>query len=83
VGGFQSHYMTKEQRNNAMAALWEMSQLCGICKKQLPGRRNKATTLDHVIPTSRGGTDDLTNLQLAHYKCNNIKANRLPGEFTL
>jgi 5-methylcytosine-specific restriction endonuclease McrA len=27
-------------------------------------------TIDHVIPVSQGGTDDLANLKLAHMICN-------------
>lgn len=29
-----------------------------------------APTLDHIVPRSRGGTDDPTNLRLAHRGCN-------------
>lgn len=31
-------------------------------------------TIDHAIPKSRGGTNELHNLRLAHYKCNNRRA---------
>jgi 5-methylcytosine-specific restriction endonuclease McrA len=37
-------------------------------------------TVDHIIPRSRGGTDDLDNLQTLCTKCNSIKGNR---DFTL
>jgi endogenous inhibitor of DNA gyrase (YacG/DUF329 family) len=29
-----------------------------------------APTLDHLVPTSKGGTDDLENLATAHFLCN-------------
>lgn len=32
-----------------------------------------AATLDHIIPRSRGGSDDDNNLQLAHRWCNSVK----------
>jgi 5-methylcytosine-specific restriction endonuclease McrA len=32
-----------------------------------------AFTVDHVIPTSRGGTDDFDNLCLCCFWCNNYK----------
>jgi hypothetical protein len=37
-------------------------------------------TKDHIIPKSKGGTDDLTNLQTMCSPCNFIKGNKLPGE---
>ena len=30
-------------------------------------------TVDHVIPASRGGTDDFDNLCLCCFRCNNYK----------
>lgn len=35
-------------------------------------------SLDHVLPKSRGGTNRLGNVALAHKKCNNEKADRMP-----
>ena len=32
-------------------------------------------TFDHVIPRSKGGTDTLDNLRLAHQVCNNERGN--------
>lgn len=37
---------------------------CHLCGQ--PG----ATTADHVIPRSKGGSDDITNLRPAHHWCN-------------
>jgi hypothetical protein len=45
-------------------------RLCGTAVK--PGDQS----LDHIVPWSRGGSDDLTNLQLAHRRCNSAKGNR-------
>ncbi|WP_084653994.1 HNH endonuclease [Nocardia altamirensis] len=40
---------------------------CHLC-----GRRG-ATTADHVIPRSKGGTDALENLRPAHKSCNSSR----------
>jgi 5-methylcytosine-specific restriction endonuclease McrA len=58
--------------------LWAISKLCGICSKDLPGIHK--STLDHIIPLSKGGADDESNLQLAHLNCNNAKGNQCPKQ---
>jgi len=39
-----------------------------------------ATTVDHVLPRSRGGTDTWLNLVACCLRCNGIKGNRTPTE---
>lgn len=46
--------------------------ICWVCHKFVP--RDKASR-DHVVPKSVGGSDDLSNLALAHKKCNNDRGN--------
>lgn len=41
---------------------------------------SKNLTLDHIIPKSRGGKNDWTNLTTCCIKCNLKKANRTPEE---
>lgn len=36
-----------------------------------------ATTIDHVVPRSRGGEDTWENLVASCFKCNNVKGDRL------
>lgn len=38
-------------------------------------------TVDHVIPRSKGGTSELSNLVLACRKCNQAKGNKMPEQF--
>jgi 5-methylcytosine-specific restriction endonuclease McrA len=38
---------------------------------------NRLMTQDHIIPLSKGGKDNLNNLQTACLKCNNKKGNKL------
>lgn len=41
---------------------------CHLCRQ--PG----ATTADHLLPRSKGGSDDVeTNLRPAHYSCNSAR----------
>lgn len=46
---------------------------CYLCETDL----EDDVTIDHVIPQSRGGSWELFNLKLAHFKCNQEKADRL------
>src|ERR1700733_6754577 len=43
------------------------------CQLQLPGCLGRATTADHIIPKSRGGTATMDNLQAACRPCNSAK----------
>lgn len=54
---------------------------CGICHEEVdpklkyPDRRS--ASVDHVIPRSRGGADDMANYQLAHLICNIRKQDKV------
>jgi 5-methylcytosine-specific restriction endonuclease McrA len=54
---------------------------CGICLERVDRSvrwpNQAAASLDHIIPISRGGTDEAGNLQLAHLRCNLSKGNRV------
>lgn len=49
--------------------------ICGICGK--PGLIENMN-VDHIIPKSKGGSNRLDNLQLAHIRCNHAKGNKTP-----
>jgi 5-methylcytosine-specific restriction endonuclease McrA len=53
-------------------------QYCGRSTSELKPR--EALTRDHLIPLSRGGTNDWSNVVTACGPCNTRKANRLPEE---
>lgn len=38
-------------------------------------------TLDHIVPVSRGGSDDIENLVTCCHRCNSIKGARTPEEW--
>jgi 5-methylcytosine-specific restriction endonuclease McrA len=48
---------------------------CGYC-----GRG--ASTIDHILPRSRGGGDSWENLVACCLRCNNLKGDRTPGEMS-
>lgn len=54
---------------------------CGICGESVDRSAQYPDpgygTLDHVIPVTRGGTNDLANLRLAHMHCNRSRGNRM------
>jgi 5-methylcytosine-specific restriction endonuclease McrA len=53
-------------------------QLCGQpVDSSLSGRCAEGPTVDHILPISKGGLDNLENLQLAHRECNARKGNRV------
>jgi len=47
--------------------------MCQPCKKL--GFITNATQVDHIVPKSKGGTDDLSNLQAICNDCHKIKTN--------
>ncbi|WP_412973660.1 HNH endonuclease [Mycolicibacterium conceptionense] len=58
---------------------------CKICGDPVDMNANKddlfRPSVDHIIPRSSGGSDDPSNLQLAHLWCNQVKNHR--ANFTL
>jgi ATP adenylyltransferase len=50
-------------------------ELCGICAEE------RALEVDHILPKSRGGKDDLTNYQALCYSCNAAKRNTDDTDF--
>lgn len=60
--------------------IWEsQNEKCAYCGRR---RQFKHMTVDHIIPLSKGGTDDVDNLQCTCKMCNRLKDNMLPHEFT-
>jgi 5-methylcytosine-specific restriction endonuclease McrA len=54
---------------------------CQYCHRwQLELRPRECLTRDHLVPLSRGGTNDWTNVVTACSSCNTRKGNRLPEE---
>lgn len=60
MSGYRTEPLSKTYRRRRGRVLAMHGGVCHICG--LPG----ATEVDHVIPTSRGGTDAWENLRPAH-----------------
>ena len=78
--------MAKWKRNKSKRRRWQRNHLvckygnvCHICGEEF--KSIKDITFDHYIPASRGGFDELSNYRLAHFGCNQLKADMLPEEF--
>jgi 5-methylcytosine-specific restriction endonuclease McrA len=54
---------------------------CQYChRSQIELRHRECLTRDHLVPLSRGGTNDWANVVTACSSCNTRKGNRLPDE---
>jgi 5-methylcytosine-specific restriction endonuclease McrA len=72
--GYVSEPYTKKEigdRDN-----W-ICHLCGeiIEEGKYPPRHARASTIEHIIPISKGGVDTKYNVKIAHYGCNASKNN--------
>ena len=78
-------------RANAKRRRWVRNLLiekhrgaCHLCGEQVDLRNENGpryATVDHILPLSKGGTDALANLALAHASCNQRKGARVPSQF--
>ncbi len=54
------------------------NERCELCGQRLLFSN---MTLDHIVPLSMGGADDMENLQASCFACNQFKSNILPDDF--
>lgn len=75
----------KEKRWARRTLMRKQVGLCALCGVQMCLLAGDPTcaTLDHVVPRSRGGTDAITNLQLACSRCNQAKGDEMPEKSEL
>lgn len=53
----------------------EANGYCSICGEHID--YFSESTIDHVIPKSKGGSNKMSNLKIAHAYCNRKKGNKL------
>lgn len=81
---------TREQRGKMKLRASEMRAylaheqcgLCAICGGPF-GSGDLAPSIDHIVPRSSGGTNEIDNLRAAHCKCNNAKGSAHPEDYKL
>lgn len=70
-------YNIRISRADRLAIYERDDWTCGICREPVdqnaPPNSTWDATLDHVVPRSQGGADDLDNLRLAHRWCNSVR----------
>ena len=74
-----SHRASYEKNKKIVLATQTVCGICGqLVDKSLKYGHPMAACVDHIIPVSKGGHPSaLENLQLAHWKCNRDKSDKL------
>jgi 5-methylcytosine-specific restriction endonuclease McrA len=54
---------------------------CQECGYQAHDSKDRKLHVDHIVPVSMGGTNEMDNLQTLCDKCNGMKSDRLPDKF--
>jgi 5-methylcytosine-specific restriction endonuclease McrA len=73
----------REKKRQRFQALRERDgEHCWRCRRpmrfDLPRGHDQAPTIEHILPKSRGGTGELSNLCLCHSRCNHLMADATP-----
>lgn len=73
-------YVKKKRKfksSRSLLKFWtKAGGICWLCGLPVP---LKEATRDHKVPKSRGGSNGLFNLGLAHRACNQLRGNDLAG----
>lgn len=72
---------TKTRRLKAL--LKRDGHSCRYCKRETHLLKHPYATTEHILPTSRGGNNDMRNLGVSCLECNQMKGNMTDDEFML
>lgn len=61
--------------------VWDRDNgVCQICRKRIDWNLKwpncKSMSVDHIVPISKGGTDEEANVRAAHLGCNSKRGNK-------
>jgi 5-methylcytosine-specific restriction endonuclease McrA len=69
-------FAVQRQHKRLIAA----ASVCGICGNlldhSLPAFDPQAPVVDHIVPVVKGGSEDASNKQVAHRRCNAVKGSK-------
>ncbi len=73
-------FHAKQRGLNVTRLLARDGDKCSICGEEMSRKirdpeDDRYITFDHVLPVSAGGRDELSNLRLAHRRCNLLRGN--------
>jgi 5-methylcytosine-specific restriction endonuclease McrA len=60
-------------REKKKQKLFDKSNVCGICGEPVG---YKEANLDHIVPKSKGGSNQITNLRISHFHCNSRRGDK-------
>lgn len=63
-------WKSKERKEEFKKMCEEYGNICPCCGEK------KKLTIDHIVPISKGGSDDIDNIQPLCSNCNNKKSNK-------
>ena len=61
----------------------EQQGICPYCEELLFSSFDNPINVEHMVPISRGGTNDISNIVLAHEKCNFKKGTKTYEEYII
>ena len=71
---YERSHLVYNRTRLAEAQNWKCC-FCGVRMDEMHGKRN-SVTVEHVIPKSKGGTNDMANLAASCYACNNNRGTK-------
>lgn len=78
---------TRKRARRRIAAHVRAGEPCHLCQQpidlELRWPHPESFVVDHIVPTSRGGTDDYELLAPAHHLCNGARSNQPLGSVGL
>ncbi len=75
--------ISESKKQVLMKRLKTNDNRCPLCNNKIYLFKPKTFNIDHIVPKSRGGTNNVDNLQIVHTKCNHLKSNQIinQGDF--